>query len=144
MRWCEPDRDWKCQKRAATCEAYRVANQQRMATRRALEWIRTSKAQLVFKYEISDLCGHWHCSLWLSLTACNVTRQLWWSIISPPTSILEMRKYKLVDAIRVCWSIHKVRVNMRHYSESEFALPVDIPVDIRVKLPGVGLALVKL
>ena len=34
---------------------YRVAFQQRMAARRALEWIRTSKAQLVFRYEISDL-----------------------------------------------------------------------------------------
>jgi len=43
------------QKRAATCGAYRVANQQRMAARRALEWIRTSKARLVFRYEISDL-----------------------------------------------------------------------------------------
>jgi len=35
--------------------AYRVANQQRMAAKRALEWIRTSKSQLVFRYEISDL-----------------------------------------------------------------------------------------
>ena len=34
---------------------YRVAFQQRMAARRALEWIRTSKARLVLKYEISDL-----------------------------------------------------------------------------------------
>jgi len=33
----------------------RVANQQRMAARRALEWIGTSKARLVFRYEISDL-----------------------------------------------------------------------------------------
>jgi len=40
---------WKCQKQAATCDAYRVANQQRMAARRALEWIRTSKAQLDLK-----------------------------------------------------------------------------------------------
>jgi len=43
------------QKRAATCGAYRVANQQRMAARRALEWIRMSKGRLVFRYEISDL-----------------------------------------------------------------------------------------
>jgi len=33
----------------------RVANQQSLAVRRALEWIRTSKARLVFRYEISDL-----------------------------------------------------------------------------------------
>ena len=32
---------------------------------------------------------------------------------------------------------------MRHYSESEFAIPVDTPVDIWVELPGVWLALVK-
>ena len=43
------------QKRAATRDAYRVAKQQKMAARRALEWIGTSKAQLVFRYEISDL-----------------------------------------------------------------------------------------
>ena len=41
--------------RAATCGAYRVADQQRMAARRALEWIKTSEARLVFRYEISDL-----------------------------------------------------------------------------------------
>jgi len=35
------------QKQAATRDAYRVANQQRMAAKRALEWIRTSKAWLV-------------------------------------------------------------------------------------------------
>jgi len=38
-----------------TCDAYRVTNQQRMASRRALEWIAMSKAQMVFRYEISDL-----------------------------------------------------------------------------------------
>ena len=37
------------------CGAYRVANQQRMAAKRALEWIRTSKSRLVYRYEISDL-----------------------------------------------------------------------------------------
>ena len=42
-----------------TRDAYRVANQYRMASRRALEWIRTLKAQLVFRYEISDLF-HFH------------------------------------------------------------------------------------
>ena len=39
----------KYQKRAATCDAYRVANQQRMAARRVLEWITTLKAQLDLK-----------------------------------------------------------------------------------------------
>jgi len=38
-----------------THDGYRVANQQRMVARRALEWIGMSKAQLVFRYEISDL-----------------------------------------------------------------------------------------
>jgi len=37
-------------------DAYRVANQQRMTARRALEWIGTSKAWLVFRYKMSDLC----------------------------------------------------------------------------------------
>jgi len=32
--------------------------QQRMAARRALEWIGASKAQLVFRYEISELFPH--------------------------------------------------------------------------------------
>ena len=50
----ETDREWKHQKQAATCDAYRVANQQRMAARRALEWIGMSKAWLVFRYEISE------------------------------------------------------------------------------------------
>ena len=55
MRRREADQEWKYQKQAATRDAYRVANQQRMAARRVLEWIGTSKAQLVFRYEISDL-----------------------------------------------------------------------------------------
>ena len=55
MRRCDADREWRHQKRAATRDAYRVAKQQRMAARRALEWIGMSKAQLVFRYEISDL-----------------------------------------------------------------------------------------
>jgi len=53
----EADREWKCQMRTATRDAYRVANhsnQQRMAARRALEWIGTSKAWLLFRYDISD------------------------------------------------------------------------------------------
>ena len=52
MRRREADREWKCEKRAATRGAYRVANQQRMAARRALEWIRTSKARLVFRSDV--------------------------------------------------------------------------------------------
>ena len=40
---------------AATRDAYRVAKQQRVTARRALEWIGTLKARLVFRYEISDL-----------------------------------------------------------------------------------------
>jgi len=50
----ETDHEWKHQKQAATCDAYRVTNQQRMAARRALEWIGMSKAWLVFRYEISE------------------------------------------------------------------------------------------
>jgi len=42
-----------------THDGYRVANQQRMVARRALEWIGMSKAQLVFRYEISDMLYHW-------------------------------------------------------------------------------------
>jgi len=49
------DQEQKRQKRAATCDAYRITNQQRMAVRRALEWIGMSKGRLVFSYEISDL-----------------------------------------------------------------------------------------
>ena len=36
----------------------RFLHQPTMAARRALEWIRTSKARLVFRYEISDLFCH--------------------------------------------------------------------------------------
>ena len=55
MRQHEADRERKLQKRAATRRAYRVTNQQSLAVRRALQWIRMWKAQLVFRYEISDL-----------------------------------------------------------------------------------------
>ena len=53
MRRREADREWKCEKRAATRGVYRVANQQRMAARRALEQIGTLKARLVLdmKYQ---------------------------------------------------------------------------------------------
>ena len=52
----EADREWKHQKWAATCDAYRAANQLRMAARRALEWIRMFEGPAVsFRYEISDL-----------------------------------------------------------------------------------------
>jgi len=43
----EAGQEQKCQKRAATCDAYRVANQQRMAARRALKWIRVLNPRLV-------------------------------------------------------------------------------------------------
>ena len=49
QRRCEAVRVRKCQMRVAIHDAYRVANQQRMAARRALEWIRTLKAQLDLK-----------------------------------------------------------------------------------------------
>ena len=55
MQQCEADQERKRQKLAATCDAYRVANQQRMAARRALDWIGMLKARLVLRYEISDL-----------------------------------------------------------------------------------------
>ena len=48
MRRHEADQERKHQKRAATRGAYRVANQQTSAARRALEWILTLKAWLVF------------------------------------------------------------------------------------------------
>jgi len=40
----EVDQERRCQKRTATRDAYRVAKQQRMAARRALEWIGMLKA----------------------------------------------------------------------------------------------------
>jgi len=43
------------QRRRDHARLTRVANQQRMAARRAVEWIGTSKARLDFRYEISDL-----------------------------------------------------------------------------------------
>ena len=52
MQQCEADRERKRQNRAVTCGAYRVADQQRIAARRALEWIGVSEAWLVFRYEI--------------------------------------------------------------------------------------------
>ena len=56
MQQCKADRKQKCQKRAAThVPTESCTNQQRMAARRALERIGMSKAQLVFRYEISDL-----------------------------------------------------------------------------------------
>ena len=59
--------EWKHQKQAATRDAYRVTKQQRMAARRALEWIRTSKARLVFRYEISTCLLLFHFCLLLSM-----------------------------------------------------------------------------
>jgi len=52
MQRCEADQERRHQKRAATRDAYRVTKQLRMAARRALEWIGTSKARLDFRYEI--------------------------------------------------------------------------------------------
>ena len=57
MRRHKADREQKHQKRVATRDAYRVTNQWRIAAKRALEWIGTLKAWLVFRYEISDLYG---------------------------------------------------------------------------------------
>jgi len=49
------DQKQKHQKQAATHDAYRAANQLRMAARRALGWIgKFQKVLLVFRYEISD------------------------------------------------------------------------------------------
>ena len=42
-------------KQVATHDAYRAANQLRMADRRTLEWIEMFKAWPVFRYETSDL-----------------------------------------------------------------------------------------
>jgi len=56
MQQGEADQEQKCEKRAATRDAYKITNQQRMAARRALEWIGTLKTQLVFiRYEVSAL-----------------------------------------------------------------------------------------
>jgi len=46
---------WPRAETLASRSTYRVAIQQRIAARRALEWIGASKARLVFRYEISDL-----------------------------------------------------------------------------------------
>jgi len=54
MRCRETDQERKRQKQAATHDANRVSNQKRVAARRALEWIRTLKAQLDFTDEITD------------------------------------------------------------------------------------------
>ena len=50
QRRCDDTRLTKSRNARSTRGAYRVANQQRMAARRALEWIRTLKARLVFGY----------------------------------------------------------------------------------------------
>jgi len=51
-------RGWPRAEMPETCSyswCHRITNQQRMAARRALEWIGTSKARLVFRYKISDV-----------------------------------------------------------------------------------------
>jgi len=69
----------KDQKRAATHDAYKVTNQQRMAARRALEWIRASKAQLVFRDEISDLFNHFfYCACANAFPAPSVLQATSW------------------------------------------------------------------
>ena len=65
IRWHETGREWKRQKWAAICNAYRSANWLRMTARRALEWIRMFKGLAEFRYEISDLC----------LSVCKSVRQ---------------------------------------------------------------------
>jgi len=60
---CDDARLTKSRNGRSTHGAYRVANQQRMAARRALEWIRTLKARLVFGYDISDLFPITRCIL---------------------------------------------------------------------------------
>ena len=56
------DQEQKRQKRAATRDAYRVANQRRMAARRALEWIRCQRPVwcLDMKYQTcsNKICGN--------------------------------------------------------------------------------------
>jgi len=48
MQGHKADQEWKCQKQAATCDAYRATNQLRMAARRALEWIAMFKDPSAF------------------------------------------------------------------------------------------------
>ena len=55
--------------------AYRVANQQRMAAKRAPEWIRTLKSRLVFTYEISDLFHRCFANSFIFTTILNTA--LW-------------------------------------------------------------------
>jgi len=87
----------ECQNWTATHDAYRVANQQRMAARRALEWIGTPKAWLAFRYKISRLIfqsAHrtalntfmivtiptWLTGSWAMLThsSWKIAGQTWW------------------------------------------------------------------
>ena len=83
----QADWKWKCQKWAATCDAYRVANQQRMDARRALEWIRMSKAQLVLdmKYQAcfflhgKSMPHIWFLEAMSSLFDCMVWANVSWS-----------------------------------------------------------------
>jgi len=59
QRQCsKADREWKCQKRAATRDACRVVNQQRMAARRVLVWTGTSKAQLEYQTCSNEMASY--------------------------------------------------------------------------------------
>jgi len=70
-------RPWDCVLQLIR-DAYRVTNQQRMAARRALEWIRASKAWLAFRYEVSDLFSR------LSvLSATRYSNLLYYAVLLP-------------------------------------------------------------
>ena len=84
--------DWECkhQKQAATRGIYRVANQQRMAARRALEWMGALKAQLVLdmKYQtcvlffskkmLYGVCNSVHCVLVSGARVAYCPREKMW------------------------------------------------------------------
>ena len=79
-----------------------------MTARRALEWInvRTSKARLVFRYEISDLFD-FHCLLCPSVALLDKINS---ALIGSSHEITAYKqsgnyvtfRYKLIDATRVC------------------------------------------
>jgi len=51
----DTEKQRQCRRDEQLLGAYRVTDQQRMAARRALEWIGALEAWLIFRYEISDL-----------------------------------------------------------------------------------------
>jgi len=56
---------------------YRVANQPSLAVMRTLEWSRTSKARLVFRYEISDLFITRHTPISIVTNHWEITTSHW-------------------------------------------------------------------